>query len=141
MANNTLDRCPLMNPGIDHLKTHFGRAALSVYCVWAYWLLSSESIACFYVTLLSFNWKIGTRYAMVMPSLTTYVESLGENTLFYGLCVGLFSFAKLSSMPVLGYVHFLIFLFDVLHWPAVGENRLTAFLENKMQHKKQLCTL
>ena len=42
---------------------------------------------------------------MIMPSLNTYVELLGESNLFYGVCVGLFSVAKLSSMPLMGSEH------------------------------------
>ena len=41
-------------------------------------------------------------YSMVMPSMSEYVETLGGSNLFYGACVGLFSFARLCAMPLVG---------------------------------------
>jgi len=41
-------------------------------------------------------------YSMVMPSLSSYVLELGGSHVLYGVCVGLFSLARLFSMPLLG---------------------------------------
>ena len=36
-------------------------------------------------------------YSMVMPSMAKYVDELGGTNLFYGVCVGLFSFARVCQ--------------------------------------------
>ena len=41
-------------------------------------------------------------YSMVMPSLATYITDLHGTHILYGVAVGLFSFSRLLSMPLLG---------------------------------------
>ncbi|CAK8994696.1 Negative elongation factor B (NELF-B) (Cofactor of BRCA1) [Durusdinium trenchii] len=42
-------------------------------------------------------------YSMILPSLNIYVEEMGQSKVFYGLCMAIFSAARLLFMPVLGY--------------------------------------
>jgi len=41
-------------------------------------------------------------YSMILPSLSEYVETLGENAEFYGVCQAMFSLSRILMMPIMG---------------------------------------